>query len=73
MFLKPTGLVPSAVQFVNAPDVGVPRTGVVSVGEVKVLFVTVCVFVAVRTFDGVMIPDKVVMIYSDSIQLVVSF
>jgi hypothetical protein len=34
MFLKPTGLVPSAVQFVNAPEVGVPRTGVTKVGEV---------------------------------------
>jgi hypothetical protein len=34
MFLKPTGLVPSAVQVVNAPEVGVPRTGVTKVGDV---------------------------------------
>jgi hypothetical protein len=32
MFLKPTALVPSAVQVVNAPEVGVPRTGLSSVG-----------------------------------------
>jgi hypothetical protein len=33
-FLYPTGLVPSTVQLLSVPDVGVPKTGVVSVGEV---------------------------------------
>ena len=31
------------VQLVKAPEAGVPKTGVVRVGEVKVLFVNVCV------------------------------
>ena len=31
------------VQLVRVPDVGVPSTGVVRVGEVSVLFVRVCV------------------------------
>jgi hypothetical protein len=34
MFLKPTGLVPSAVQVLSVPEVGVPRTGVTKVGDV---------------------------------------
>jgi len=33
-------------------------------GAVKVLFVSVVVLVAVTTFDGVMIPDNVVISYS---------
>jgi hypothetical protein len=44
MLMNPTGFVPSTVSVLFAPLI--------------VLFVTVCVFVAVSTFDGVMIPDK---------------
>jgi hypothetical protein len=33
-FLNPTGLVPSTVQLLRVPDVGVPSTGVTSVGDV---------------------------------------
>lgn len=91
MARKPTLLVPSAVQLLKLPDVGVPRTGVTSVGEVAntsapepvssvtddascadvavsvllerliVLLVSVAVLVAVRTFVGVMMLDKVAM------------
>jgi hypothetical protein len=35
MFLNPTESVPSAVQLLKLPEVGVPRTGVVSEGEVE--------------------------------------
>ena len=41
MFKYPTEFVPSTVQLLKVPEVGVPRTGVVSVGEVRVLFVRV--------------------------------
>ena len=34
VFLNPTASVPSTVQLLKVPDVGVPRTGVTSVGEV---------------------------------------
>lgn len=34
MVLKPTEVVPSTVQLLNVPDVGVPRTGVTKVGLV---------------------------------------
>ena len=34
MFLKPTASVPSTVQLLRVPDVGVPSTGVTKVGEV---------------------------------------
>jgi hypothetical protein len=64
MFLKPTASVPSTVQAESVPDDGVPRTGVVKTGEVSVLFVSVCVLVAVSTLLGVIIPDKVVIFYS---------
>jgi len=33
-FLYPTGLVPSTVQLLSVPDVGVPSTGVTKVGDV---------------------------------------
>ena len=41
MFLKPTASVPSTVQELNTPLAGVPSAGVVRVGEVKVLLVSV--------------------------------
>ena len=34
VFLNPTASVPSTVQLLKLPDVGVPRTGVTRVGEV---------------------------------------
>jgi hypothetical protein len=34
VFLKPTASVPSTVQVLSVPEVGVPRTGVTKVGEV---------------------------------------
>jgi hypothetical protein len=45
----------------NTPCDGVPSTGVVSVGDVRVLFVTVAVFVVVKTLLGVMMFDNTVM------------
>ena len=39
MFLKPTASVPSTVQALSVPDVGVPRTGVTSVGTPAELIV----------------------------------
>ena len=41
------------VQLVNVPDCGVPRIGVVSVGDVNVLFVKVCVPVRVTTDESI--------------------
>ena len=43
MFLNPTASVPSTVQELNTPLAGVPSAGVVSVGEVRVLLVSVSV------------------------------
>ncbi len=40
MFLKPTASVPSTVQELNVPLDGVPSTGVVRVGDVRVFFVS---------------------------------
>jgi len=42
-------LLGNPVQFVNVPDAGVPRTGLVNVGDVKVLLVKVSVLLAVAT------------------------
>ncbi len=94
MVRKPTLLVPSAVQLLKLPDVGVPRTGVTSVGDVAntsapepvssvtddascadvavsvllerliVLLVNVTVLLAVRTFVGVMMFDRLAISYS---------
>ena len=41
------------VTFVIVPDAGVPRAGVVSVGEVRVLFVRVCVPSSVTTVESI--------------------
>ncbi len=41
------------VAFVRTPDAGVPRAGVVSVGDVSVLFVRVCVPVNVTTVESI--------------------
>jgi hypothetical protein len=42
--------------------VATPKVGVVSIGEVSVLFVTVAVFVVVKTLLGVMMFDNTVMV-----------
>jgi len=49
------------VQFVKVPEAGVPRAGVVSVGEVRVLFVSVCVSVKVATVESMAIVPLVVI------------
>ena len=52
------------VRLVATPDAGVPRAGVTNVGEVNVLLVSVSVLVSVSIFDGVMMSDKLVIVYS---------
>jgi hypothetical protein len=47
---------------VKVPEAGVPRAGVVSVGEVRVLFVSVCVPVKVATVESIAIVPLVVIV-----------
>jgi hypothetical protein len=52
----------SPVALVRTPDAGVPRAGVVSVGLVRVLFVSVCVPVRVTTPVSVLSAALIVLL-----------
>ena len=53
----------SPVRLVAVPDAGVPRTGVVNTGAVRVLLVSVSDPVLVTRFVGVMMSDKLAMLF----------
>ena len=52
-------LIGSPVALVNVPDDGVPSAGVVRVGDVNVLFVSVCDPVSVATVESIaIVPEE---------------